>query len=509
MRRTGRGRTVGTLAMVLMGSWTWRGEAAPPVPPNPWAAFAEADLRSMRDTLRAQHPGPVDARNPGFTQWLEQGHARALERARQATSFEGWQHALKLYANGFRDAHLNVQFTVQPVKNRWPGWTVALREGKYVVTTGGAAPVRDAPAVGSELVSCDGRAPEALLAEDVLPYDGNPALEASRMAVAPLLFLDRGNPWRKLPERCTVREGGQEREVTLVWRGLEASEGQQRVQAAAFGPPPPFAIRDFGPGGVWVSLPLFFGTTPEVQASLEEAVRRASSWRERSVIVLDVRGNNGGSSQWGRDLLRGLYGDDFEASLKDSGAKEPRYVEWRVSPENQRYLVTIEALLAQQFGKEAPVLGRIRRTSQGLAGAQARGETLWREPEAKEETRAEAAAAGPVPNPVKGRVFVLTDGKCVSACLDFLEGALRFPGVTHVGLPTVADTPYMELRGERLPSGLAQFNFAMKVYRNNPRSGQPFVPVHRFAGDISDTAAVERWVLGLTGPSVPAASSRP
>jgi hypothetical protein len=497
----------GVKVAVLVGSWSWLAQAAQPESSNPWAAFAEADLRSMRDTLRAQHPGPVDVHNPGFNQWLEQGHARALERARRATSFEGWQHALKLYANGFRDAHLNVRFTVEPVKNRWPGWTVALREGRYVVTTAGAAPVRDAPAAGGELVSCDGRTPEVMLREDVLPYDGNPALEASRTAVAPLLFLDRGNPWRTLPERCTVREGGQEREVTLVWRTIDASEGRERVQAAAFGPPPPFAIRDFGTGGVWVSLPLFFGTTPEVQASLEAAVKQAPSWRGRSVIVFDVRGNNGGSSQWGANLLRGLYGADFEASLGEAEAKATQYVEWRVSPENQRYLASIEELVAQQFGKEAPVLERLRLARQGLAQAQARGETLWREPDGK--AVAKSTAPGAVPNPVKGRVFVLTDGKCVSACLDFVEGALRFPGVTHVGLPTVADTPYMELRGERLPSGIAQFNFSIKVYRNNPRSGRPFVPVHRFSGDISDTAAVERWVLGLTGPSAPGAPARP
>jgi hypothetical protein len=110
---------------------------------------------------------------------------------------------------------------------------------------------------------------------------------------------------------------------------------------------------------------------------------------------------------------------------------------------------------------------------------------------------------------VKGHVFVLTDGKCASACLDFVQGALRFPGVTHVGLPTSADTPYMELRSERLPSGIARLHFALKVYRNWPRAYRPLLPVHRYSGDISDTAGVERWVLGLVGPEAPESSSRP
>lgn len=507
MRGTRRGFTAGALATVLLSTGA---RAAPsPVPSNnPWPALAEADLRAMHDTLLSQHPGAVDDANPAFDRWLEQGYLLALERARQATSFEGWQYALKLYGAGFRDGHLSVRFNVAPVTQRWPGWTVSLRDGKYVVTTAGAEPVKDAPAVGAELVSCDGRPTETLLREDVLPYDGNPALEASRTNVAPLLLLDRGNPWRKLPARCKVREGGKEREVTLTWRDLEAATGQSRAQTAAFGAPPPFAVRDFGSGGVWVSLPIFFATSPEVGESLKAAVRQASGWRERSVIVFDVRGNTGGSSQWGADMLRNLYGADFEATLKEPESKQPQYVEWRVSPENQRYLVGLEDILVQQFGKDSPVLGWVRGISQGLAEAQKRGEALWREPAKDEAKPAGASKAGaPVPSPVKGRVFVLTDGKCASACLDFVDNALRFPGVTHVGLPTTADTPYMEVRNEKLPSGMAQLNFAIKVYRNRPRSGLPFTPVHRFTGDISDTASLEKWVFGLKAPASPAASS--
>ncbi len=507
MRAMRSGFTAGVLATALLGTGA---RAAPPLPPShsPWAAMAEADLRSMHDTLLSQHPGPMDDANLAFDRWLEQGYLLALERARQATSFEGWQYALKLYAAGFRDGHLNVRFNVEPVTQRWPGWTVALRDGKYVVTTAGAAVLKDAPAPGSELVSCDGRPAEALLREDVLPYDGDPAQEASRTNVAPLLLIDRGNPWRKLPARCKVREGGKEREVVLTWRDLDAADGKARAQTAAFGAPPSFAVRDFGPGGVWVSLPLFYATSPEVGDALKAAVKQASGWRERSVIVFDVRGNTGGSSQWGADLLRNLYGADFEATLKAPESKQPEYVEWRVSPENLRYLASLEEPLTQQFGKDSPALGWLRRVREGLAEAQKRGEALWREPSKDEAKPAGASKPGaPVPNPVKGRVFVLTDGKCASACLDFLDNALRFPGIVHVGLPTRADTPYMEVRAEPLPSGMARVNFAMKVYRNRPRSGLPFTPVHRFTGDISDTAALEKWVLGLKVPASPGAAS--
>lgn len=70
--------------------------------------------------------------------------------------------------------------------------------------------------------------------------------------------------------------------------------------------------------------------------------------------------------------------------------------------------------------------------------------------------------------------------------------------MTHVGLPTYADSVYMELRQIELPSGIARMGTPIKVYRNRPRgNNQPYVPTHRFAGNILDTPALETWILGM------------
>lgn len=91
----------------------------------------------------------------------------------------------------------------------------------------------------------------------------------------------------------------------------------------------------------------------------------------------------------------------------------------------------------------------------------------------------------------------MTDGLRGSACLDFADLLLE-AGALHVGGPTYADTSYMELRTEALPSGAGRLAFAIKVYRGRKRaSGRPHVPKRRWTGDFSDTAGLERWVLGL------------
>jgi hypothetical protein len=56
----------------------------------------------------------------------------------------------------------------------------------------------------------------------------------------------------------------------------------------------------------------------------------------------------------------------------------------------------------------------------------------------------------------------------------------------------------MDVRQLRLPSGIGGVSVPMKVYRGRPRgSNEPVVPTHVFAGDITDTAALERWIATL------------
>jgi hypothetical protein len=56
----------------------------------------------------------------------------------------------------------------------------------------------------------------------------------------------------------------------------------------------------------------------------------------------------------------------------------------------------------------------------------------------------------------------------------------------------------MEGRRADLPSGKALLHFPMKVYRNRARgSDQPEMPAHLFSGDMTDDAALQKWVASL------------
>lgn len=205
-------------------------------------------------------------------------------------------------------------------------------------------------------------------------------------------------------------------------------------------------------------------------------------------IVLDLRGNNGGSSDWSRQIAEILWGKAaIEALDIDS-----KGVEWRASPAN---LATIEGYRAAwaTAGSVSPeARAWADRTAEGLKAALAAEQPLWREPDEVEAPLADAPVAPPT-----ARVSVLTDAGCASACLDAVD-LWRALGAVQIGQETSADTLYMDIRSDPMPSGLAEAIVPMKVYRGRKRgSNVPWVPVHRYSGDMRDDAALERWVITL------------
>jgi len=96
----------------------------------------------------------------------------------------------------------------------------------------------------------------------------------------------------------------------------------------------------------------------------------------------------------------------------------------------------------------------------------------------------------------KGQLVLVTDSFCASACLDFADAVLAVPGVIQFGLPTSADTVYIDIGAQVLPSG-TQFWLPLKVWKGRVRgNNQSYEPRYVFNGDINDTTAVQKWVLG-------------
>jgi hypothetical protein len=460
-----------------------------------WSVALRTDAQALHDDLAANHPGSVNREDPGFVRQNEAQLRLALRRAMTARTYADYFFALRAYVAAFDDGHLNFGAPGDtPSDSHWPGFLTAYQPdgSQRVVDRADDAPVP----LGARLLSCDGRSADRLSEEIVGRFVGRWSLLSQRLELGSWLFGDEGNPYVRRPIRCQFEVAGRRQQVTLNWQPIDLGDlirRWQRLQGRQS--PRATAARTLADGTRWITLGSFDAQSNGGRAlpALIETLRAdRAALVVAPAIVFDLRGNGGGSSDWSRQLAEIVWGRGGADRLPGSGTR----VDWRVSAAN---LAWLRASRGRQLagGTLSPEMQRwFDQVTTGLADALARGQTLWRQPD-----EGAAAAQPQAPAPIEpgpgGPVFFVTDATCASACLDAVD-LWRALGAVHVGQTTSADTFYMDVRVQRLPSGAGNIIVPMKVYRGRPRGANvPVVPVHAFAGNIADTAALERWIAGL------------
>lgn len=464
-----------------------------PVPaPADWGRALAEDAQAFHDIIADSHPGPIDAENPGFRSLLERGRRIALDRAKDADSYEDWYFALQEYAASFDDGHLALT-DYAPMghtwRAEWPGFLTAWKDGADTVVF-----TRDpaTPPLGATLVSCDGKPAAAFAAEFIGKGAGRWMLQSRRISYSTSLFVDQMNPYVRRPSACVFRVDGTAKTYALAWRDLPNAvrdEGFKAGKGASF--TAPIGLRSWGRNSAWIGLGSFNSAAASEQgkaltALQAEVTAKAATLRTADAVVFDLRGNSGGSSAWIYALARTLWGADWvtEHAPRSEG------VEWRVSKGN---LAEIESFRSQ-VGDDPQVLAWVDAIETGMRKAAARGDALWRQ---GDEDEGEAAVPKGSTTAMKARAYVLTDYRCASACLDAVD-LLKALGAVQVGQETSADTLYMDVRDQRLPSGRVEAVVPMKVYRGRARGNNvTAVPAHAWAGPIADTAAIEAWIAGI------------
>jgi hypothetical protein len=471
---------------------------AQPQPEVDWSVALKSDAQALHDVYLRDHPGTVDEENPAFRSWLWTGLRTAISRTPGANSYSAYWWALREYVAGFNDGHvfLEQKSGAPALPLRWPGFLTREVAGKNVVFTRLESPAT--PASGAELLSCDGVGAADLAAKLVGRFRGRWNLASQHDLHSWRLFLDAANPYVRLPARCVFRQNGVERSFDLQWSSLTQQELDQRVKSISGGGTRIPEVRAFGSQGLWISLPTFTSDTSSPSyRSLEGVVDRLRSnaaVTASKIIVLDVRGNGGGSSAWGDQLAAALWGE------RNAEAAKPRShaVDWRASPANAQ---AIEAFGAQSSGRARAWAGHI---AGGIKNAVSSGRLLWRETSLLGgflgSLLGGRSSGGSIDHKTfrtRARIYILTDGGCASACLDAMDVWTRL-GAVPVGRETSADSLYMEIRRQDLPAGLSIVSVPMKVYRGRSRgTNQAYRPVHVFEGDMNDRAALERWIARL------------
>lgn len=461
--------------------------------PRDWAAALRADAQAYHDQIVDNHPGIYNKLDPGFIRRNDAGLALALRRAARVHDYGGYLWAMRGYVASFDDGHVALDIT-QPTELpiNWPGFLTGFDgAGKQVVRT--RSNDVDLP-IGAELSSCDQVPADSLAERNVGTFLGRWTLASQREIHGGQLFLDAGNPYIARPARCRFIVDGRSREATLKWRPLPDADFDAHFAATAPRARPRFGARTLADGTRWYSMPDFEGS-PKGAAAKALVPMIAEMKRDRAAVVaaprilLDLRGNSGGSSDWSRQVAVVLWGQAAVngVDLRSEG------IDWRASTAN---LATMEQYRskwrnASEISPQSKAWAD--RIAAGMASARAKGEPLWRETIA---SRPPVPAGEAMAKPA-ARFFVLTDWGCASACLDAVD-LWKALGATQVGQETSADSLYMDIRQVPLPSGFARAVVPMKVYHGRPRgSNVPARPSHFYAGNIQNTASIERWIANL------------
>lgn len=450
---------------------------------NTWAMVARRDLAFMRQAIYSAHPAVLDKSDADFHAWLDDGYTQAQLLATAASNEQHAIAAVRFYAVGFMDGHLVVGPNPGRLgKSSWAGWIMQQRDGDFIVSERASHWPVAVPPLGAKILECDGLPVSKIVQEHILPFaDRRISLLQVRRKLAAHVTVEV--PFEPLwtiqrTQSCLAEmSDGQQESFAMLWR--EGDEGLRRAFAISRHPQ---CLHEMGDGAYWINVS-DFQLDQSGLAELEHLLEKLRRLDTAKLIVLDTRGNNGGNSAIGDRILRAL--------LKQSMPPEPDEVSasWRVSDIAIGALQAHVDRLRSLEGQAGPDFNSVRNLLAKMHEADALG-LSW----VKDEYTGAVSERG---LPFKGRIGLVTDSHCASACLDFADAVLRIPGALHFGEPTSADTNYLDVTQLRLPSGLIMW-LPLKVYRGRiRRSNEALVPHFVYSGDMGDTDRLQRWVLNI------------
>lgn len=469
-----------------------------------WREAAVGDILAAYRTYIENHPGIYDLANPEFAADLARARTAGLAAAARATDAHGYARALGQFNAVLSDGHalaysLRASNAGDDVR-LWPGF-VAVWRGERLLA---AYPERSAALHGAEIVACDGKPIRDFLRGALLTRAFRPREEGQWWSRSPQVFYTSSEFAADTPQRCTFvpARGGAPEDVALEWREADEQE-RQFFSDSVQGEVQSIGLSEPRPGLFHIAMPTFHpdeeGRTA-YRMLFDQVTARRDELKAARAVVLDLRRNGGGSSEWSHQLAALLWGDEPLAARASDVS-----ILWRTSAANSAYV--------GEAAKEMIAQGRTRigegwtKLAVAMDAARARGEPLYDQSGLEEEEQADTRhESGAIPaSDFTTPVYVITHGGCASACLDAIDYFKRFENIRLIGAPTSADSTYMDVRRETLPSGAGAVVIPNKVWVGRTRGWgviyHPDIVMDRI--DWSTDAFLDRIEQDLASRSEP------
>src|SRR5690606_16037812 len=138
------------------------------------------------------------------------------------------------------------------------------------------------------------------------------------------------NPFVSRPERCRFAlKDGRPVDHRLAWRSIATRDLETIVRESARPAKAGMRVAQFA-GGYWIGIETFSNAAVEV---VSEVQARQELLRNAPMVVIDLRGNGGGNSQYAAEVAQTLVGDArAHAAGRSASACSGAY--WRASAGN-------------------------------------------------------------------------------------------------------------------------------------------------------------------------------
>ncbi|WP_338763035.1 S41 family peptidase [Massilia sp. METH4] len=466
------------------------------MPAEQWQAIALADLRAVHTAIIDAHPGYIDPDNPGVRAWSEQGYREAQALIPRVVNYDTMMSAVRYYVSGFQDGHLAYSDNVRSgdfheIVN---GWRVDEQHGKAVVTAvmpGWSDPL---PPVGATLQDCDGRTPEAIVAEDQVPYFDRRNSRSLRNGMFPEIGSLRLSG-QELKQCTFIRPDGKTIALKVVYRSVRTMDVWKSLRSVGAHSPARRNRYDVVDNVLWIRAANFM-PGPDEAKELDVMLKEIAALRDVRSIVFDTRGNAGGESVIGQRIFAAATGGlVFNTTGLDR--LPVVFAQWRVSDISISGVAHYVDEMSKRHGPNHARTQETKKLLDKLRDGRHVGNTWVDTAGMPRLTRAEVASRGGWLRRFAGKVAVITDSDCASACLDFVDLIRLVPGSLHLGRTTASDTVYLERAAVPLPSGNVLF-MPMKVWRNRVRGdGEALVPHVELNIDFNNDRAVRAAVLDV------------
>lgn len=449
--------------------------------------IASKALNSARAIIASSHPGYIDLQNHGFIAVENESYNTALDLIQNVDSRSDAFAVLKVYVNSFQDGHLQAFDPSAASDLKWAGWLVEKKGQSYVIKH--AAKSLDLQ-IGSVIQSCNGKSIENYLTENLSRYiDQRLTLGSARSdLVKSLTITSPSVPIIGEFERvCEIISPQGRREVVKIeWRAATDELYSLLTQPSrSFG----FEMKE--KGLLWIRASDFSISNASSQ-KMEKVLNDLVLIDQAKAIVFDTRGNQGGDSAIGDRILRAIFGSKYVDDLRRSNQQE--YAEWRVSDFAIQALKERDVWFASSLGQESQEF-RMNTRLLGLMRDAKKKKIKWvRQPDDIKETFYVKKA------PLQSKVFLITDERCTSACLDFVDVIKKIPDVQHIGQPTSGDTNYIDVGTADVDGGFKIW-VPLKVWRNRVRGSNMFYVPNVEVEDIWNDDALTELVYAKLGIS--------